>query len=155
MLEMLNLHFPLQGNSKKGGLSYNVGFGEQFYACLIRNLKTSYRNPVQSRVRVIQTIVSSSYHCCKLPNKYMAQLKQILMVNTCSFLQFAGILVGLIYLRTPFGKTVDSSEVTTISGALFLVITNLTFTTVVSVLNVSIRVNTNQIPYYIPYQVMA
>merc|ERR1712212_1108556 len=92
------------GMSKKDELSYNVGFGEQFYACFIRALKTSYRNPVQTRVRVIQTI-------------------------------FAGILVGLIYLRTPFGRAVDSSEVTTITGALFLVITNLTFTTVISVLN--------------------
>ena len=59
------------------------------------------------------------------------------MVMNITF-QLSGIVVGMVYLREPFGEQYDSSEVTSLSGALFLIVTNLTLTVVVSVLNVRI-----------------
>merc|ERR1712136_174152 len=35
---------------------YNVGFLEQFKACYIRSAKTSFRNPIQTKVNFIMTI---------------------------------------------------------------------------------------------------
>nr|XP_039263394.1 protein white-like [Styela clava] len=45
------------------------------------------------------------------------------------------LIIGLVYLRTPFGKPYDTSEVRNISGALFLVAINLTFSYVFGVIN--------------------
>jgi len=47
---------------------------------------------------------------------------------------FGAVLFGLIFLRVPFGRPVDSSEVTTFCGALFIVVTHLGLSTTVSVL---------------------
>ena len=45
-----------------------------------------------------------------------------------SQLVIIAVLVGLIYLRVPFGRPYLSSEVMSVSGGLFLVITNTSFT---------------------------
>ncbi|CAK8695533.1 unnamed protein product [Clavelina lepadiformis] len=48
---------------------------------------------------------------------------------------FAAIIVGLVYLRPNFYKPYLSSDVMTVCGSLFLVITNTTFTSAIGVLN--------------------
>lgn len=45
------------------------------------------------------------------------------------------LIIGLVYLRTPYGKEYQSSEITDISGAIFLVIINNTFSYIFAVIN--------------------
>jgi len=61
-------------------------------------------------------------------NPMMARVKPI---QLC----ISAVLVGLIYLRVPFGKPYLSHEVSSVSGGLFLVITNTSLTIGFSVLN--------------------
>ena len=61
----------------------------------------------------------------------------LFMMYQVIIFQFLGALIGLIYLRTPFGSNVDRTQVIgLLSGQIFLIVCT-TFIATLSVLNVS------------------
>lgn len=80
----------------------------QFSALLVRSWKGLIRDPVLVRARIFQTIVLKIYN------------------------QFVGILFGLIYLRLEN----NISNVMNFQGAIFSIISNITFEGAYGVINV-------------------
>lgn len=99
-----------------------VSWFVQFRALLWRSWLAVIKEPAIIQVNLGQTIVSH-------PNIIL-----LTKLFISSSFQFISILLGIIYLQQDY----DQSGVFNINGVLFVIVTNLTFTNVFSVVNVSV-----------------
>jgi hypothetical protein len=114
--------------STKSRSRYKANCWKQFNALIWRSFLTAIREPMITNVRIIQTLVLYNFKFNPFIYLYIIYL---LIVEVIA------LILGSIYWQ----QELDQNGVMNLNGALFLLLTNMTFQNAFAVINVSLELH--------------